>query len=168
MSVLPLLEWIQGTEISEGIRGSFWIFAVVQALHLVTLSMLAGSILIVDLRLLGRGITEQPVKVVAQDAQPWLIAALFGMLLTGVPQFISDALKGVQPSLLQGEDGIPSPGAPLHVHPAPQRHAGGRWAREACLAHGRGHRVDRAMVGRGGLGPTDRIVLRGARCSNQM
>src|SRR5687767_8174509 len=93
MSVLPLLEWIQATEVSEGIRGSFWIFAVVQALHLVTLSMLAGSILIVDLRLLGRGITEQPVKVVAQDAQPWLIAALFGMLLTGLPQFISDALK---------------------------------------------------------------------------
>jgi hypothetical protein len=93
MSVLPFLEWIQATEVSEGIRGSFWIFAVVQALHLVTLSMLAGSILIVDLRLLGRGITEQPVKVVAQDAQPWLIAALFGMLLTGLPQFISDALK---------------------------------------------------------------------------
>ena len=93
MSLLPLFEWIQGTAISEGIRGSFWIFAVVQALHLVTLSMLAGSILIVDLRLLGRGITEQPVKVVAQDAQPWMIAALFGMLLTGVPQFISDATK---------------------------------------------------------------------------
>ena len=93
MSVLPFLEWIQGTELSAGIRGSFWIFAVVQSLHLVMLSVLAGSILIVDLRLLGRGITEQPVKVVAQDAQPWMIAALFGMLLTGVPQFISDALK---------------------------------------------------------------------------
>ena len=93
MSLLPFLEWIQGTGLSEGIRGSFWIFAVVQALHLVMLSVLAGSILIVDLRLLGRGITEQPVKVVAQDAQPWLIAALVGMLLTGVPQFISDALK---------------------------------------------------------------------------
>jgi hypothetical protein len=93
MPVLPLLEWIEGTDISAAIRGSFWIFAVVQALHLVTLSVLAGSILIVDLRLLGRGITEQPVKVVAQDAQPWLVGALFGMLLTGVPQFISAATK---------------------------------------------------------------------------
>ena len=89
----PLLEWIQGSAISAAMRESFWIFAVVQALHLVTLSLLAGSILIVDLRLLGRGLTEQPVKVVAQDAQPWLLAALFGMLLTGVPQFISDASK---------------------------------------------------------------------------
>ena len=93
MSLLPLFEWIEGTGISEAIRGSFWIFAVVQALHLVTLTMLAGSLLIVDLRLLGRGITEQPVKVVAQDAQPWLVAALFGMLLTGLPQLISGATK---------------------------------------------------------------------------
>jgi hypothetical protein len=93
MSLLPLFQWVEGTGISVAIRGSFWVFAVVQALHLVTLSMLAGSLLIVDLRLLGRGVTEQPLKVVAQDAQPWLIAALFGMLLTGVPQLISNATK---------------------------------------------------------------------------
>jgi hypothetical protein len=91
--LLPFFEWVESTGISTGIRESFWIFAFVQALHLVTLTMLAGSILLVDLRLLGRGVTEQPVKVVARDAQPWLFAGLFGMLLTGMPQFISAATK---------------------------------------------------------------------------
>jgi len=93
MSLLPLFEWVEGTGLSVAIRGSFWVFAFVQALHLVTLTLLAGSILIVDLRLLGRGITRQPVKVLAQDAQPWLMAALVGMLLTGMPQLVSNATK---------------------------------------------------------------------------
>ena len=78
---------------SKAINESSWIFALVQAFHLVSLGFLAGSLLMVDLRLLGRGFSQQPLATVARDARPWLIGSLVAMVLTGVPQFISLATK---------------------------------------------------------------------------
>ena len=89
----PYFEAIAGWPISRAINESTWIFAFVQALHLVGLALLAGSVLIVDLRLLGKGLTHQPVAKVATDARPWLIWSIVFMIATGVPQFISLATK---------------------------------------------------------------------------
>ena len=79
--------------VSRAINESSWIFAVVQAFHLVSLGFLAGSLLMVDLRLLGRGFSQQPTARIARDARPWLIGSMVAMVLTGVPQFISLATK---------------------------------------------------------------------------
>jgi hypothetical protein len=79
--------------VSRAINESSWIFALVQAFHLVMLAFLAGAVLVVDLRLLGRGFSQQPVARVARDARPWLIWSIVGMVVTGVPQFISLATK---------------------------------------------------------------------------
>ena len=70
---------------SRAINESSWLFAVVQAFHLVSLGFLAGSLLMVDLRLLGRGFSQQPLAAVARDARPWLIGSLVAMVATGVP-----------------------------------------------------------------------------------
>jgi hypothetical protein len=85
--------WIASWPISKAINESSWIFAVVQAFHLVSLGFLAGSLLLVDMRLLGRGFSQQPTARVARDARPWLIGSMIAMVLTGVPQFISLATK---------------------------------------------------------------------------
>ena len=79
--------------VSRAINESSWIFPLVQAFHLVALGFLAGSVLMVDLRLLGKGFSQQPIARVAQDARPWLLGSLVAMVLTGIPQFISLATK---------------------------------------------------------------------------
>lgn len=79
--------------ISQAIGASIWIYPTVQALHLVFLALLAGSILIVDLRLLGFGMTSQPLSQVAKDARPWLIIGLIGMICTGVPQLMQNSTR---------------------------------------------------------------------------
>src|SRR5215210_6356778 len=84
---------IAGWAVSRAINESSWIFAIVQAFHLVALGFLAGAVLLVDLRLLGRGFSQQPVARVARDATPWLIGSIVAMALTGIPQFISLATK---------------------------------------------------------------------------
>jgi hypothetical protein len=89
----PYFEAIAAWDISRAINESTWIFAIVQALHLVGLALLAGAVLIVDLRLLGKGLTHMPVAKVARDARPWLIWSIAAMVVTGVPQFISIATK---------------------------------------------------------------------------
>lgn len=90
---LPFFEWLEANPISVAIRGSVWFYAVDQSLHLVALAVFAGAVLIVDLRLLGRGLREQSVAQVAGDAQPWLIGGFLALAATGIPQVMSNAMK---------------------------------------------------------------------------
>jgi hypothetical protein len=84
---------IASLPVSRAINESSWIFPLVQAFHLVALGFLAGAVLMVDLRLLGRGFAQQPVARVAREARPWLIWSLVAIVVTGVPQFMSLATK---------------------------------------------------------------------------
>jgi len=89
----PMFQWISELAVSRAIGESLWIYPMVQAIHLVFLAILAGAILMVDLRLLNRGFTNQPVAQVARDARPWLIGGFLGMLATGVPQLMQNAMR---------------------------------------------------------------------------
>jgi hypothetical protein len=85
--------WLGELPVSKFIGESLWIYPVIQAFHLVFLAILAGAILIVDLRLLGTGMTRQPVATVARDAGGWLAFGLVGMVLTGVPQLMQNSMR---------------------------------------------------------------------------
>ncbi|HET9360165.1 MAG TPA: DUF6644 family protein [Vicinamibacterales bacterium] len=89
----PFFEWLGALPISQFIGSSIWIYPLVQAFHLVCLALLAGAILVVDMRLLGLGLTTRPVSQVARDARPWLIAGLIGMVCTGLPQLLQNASR---------------------------------------------------------------------------
>ena len=93
MPLLPFFEWCETTAISEAIKTSPWAFAVIESIHLLGLGILGGSILVVDLRMLGLGLRHQRIADLARDAQPWLIGSLAVMLLTGSALFLSEALK---------------------------------------------------------------------------
>jgi uncharacterized membrane protein YhdT len=86
-------KWCEQTWIGETIRSSSWLFPVIEAFHLVGLGVLAGAVLIVDLRLLGIGLKDQPVSELAEEADPWLIGSIALMLSSGVSLFLSEATK---------------------------------------------------------------------------
>ena len=86
----PFFRWLGDFEVSKAIGESLWIYPTIQAFHLVFLAILAGAVLIVDIRLLGRGMVKQPLSQVARDAMPWLLIGLVGMALTGIPQLMSN------------------------------------------------------------------------------
>jgi hypothetical protein len=66
---------------------------VLEAIHLLGLCLLGGALLVVDLRMLGLGLTSQRIAALARDARPWLTAGIAVMILTGVPLFLSEAIK---------------------------------------------------------------------------
>jgi Ca2+/H+ antiporter len=70
---------------------SVWLFALTEAAHLLALAVVGCAVLIVDLRMLGWGLTRQPVAHVAKEVRPWLIGSLAGMATTGFVMFISAA-----------------------------------------------------------------------------
>ena len=89
----PFFEWMGQTWVSKAISASIWIYPLDQAIHLVFVALFAGAVLIVDLRLLGWGMKEQPLAQVARDAQRWLIGGLLGLAVTGIPQLIQNASR---------------------------------------------------------------------------
>jgi len=93
MSLLSFVQWCYQTAIGEGIRDSIWLFPVIEAFHLVGLGLTAGAVLVVDLRLLGAGLTKQPVARLAADTQPWLLGSLALMLTSGGLLFLAEATK---------------------------------------------------------------------------
>lgn len=78
-----LFDWIEHTGIGTAVRDSLWQFAAIEAVHLLALAVIGGAVLIVDLRLLGWTLRRQPVKQIARDVEPWLLASLITMLVTG-------------------------------------------------------------------------------------
>jgi putative copper export protein len=92
--LLPLFTWMGNSALTLFVRDStVWIFAFVQVLHLVSLAVFAGGVLIVDLRLLGGGMRDRPIAQVASDARPWLVWGFIGLVVTGVPQLFANSIK---------------------------------------------------------------------------
>jgi hypothetical protein len=59
----------------------------------VGLSLLGGALLVVDFRLLGVGLRDATIAELNRQARPWLLAAIAVMLATGIPLFLSEAIK---------------------------------------------------------------------------
>jgi hypothetical protein len=93
MDLLPFFEWCETTTLGLLVRESVWRFPVFEAVHLLGLCLLGGSLLLVDLRLLGTGLTGTPVSTLARQARPWLMTAVVVMIATGLLLFLSESVK---------------------------------------------------------------------------
>jgi hypothetical protein len=91
--LLPYFEWMESLWLGQFIVGSNWLFPVIESVHLLALALLGGSVLVVDMRLLGVGLRNYDVREIARDARPWMVAALVMMVATGVPLFLSEPIK---------------------------------------------------------------------------
>lgn len=93
MDLFPLFEWFEATRIGVAIRESLWLFPVIECFHLLALALIGGNVLVVDLRLLGLGLRGQTSGDLARNLHPWLVGGLAAMVATGVPMFLSEAIK---------------------------------------------------------------------------
>jgi hypothetical protein len=93
MSLLEFCQWLQYSPLLVAMRGSPWLFPVIATLHLMGLSVIGGAVLLVDLRLLGLGLRDQPVAQLARDAERWLFRGLYVMVGTGILLFMCFATK---------------------------------------------------------------------------
>ena len=93
MSLLPFFEFCEQSAVGEAIRNSLWLFPVIESVHLLALTVIGGSVLVVDMRLFGLGLRSQPVAQLSRDAQPWLMGSLVVMFASGIPLFLSEAIK---------------------------------------------------------------------------
>src|SRR3974390_777192 len=89
----PLLQWLYETPMATAIRESGSLFPWIESVHVLAITLVVGSISIVDLRLLGlvwkgRAISRLLAEVLPLTWTAFVVAAITGSLL-----FSSNAVK---------------------------------------------------------------------------
>ena len=79
-----LFEWMSEFPSSIALRESQYTMPWVFVLHVVSMCMFAGTILMMDLRLLGIGHMQTPFSQVQRRLFPWQIAAMIFSTATGL------------------------------------------------------------------------------------
>ena len=73
-----------------------WVFPVVQSIHLIGLTMLVGTICLMDFRILGAAMRSRSVSDLSETLAPWTSTGLLTVLITGPVMFGSDPGRYVQ------------------------------------------------------------------------
>jgi hypothetical protein len=81
---------LEASAFGAALRDSAWLFPAVKAVHLTGISMLLGSIAVLDLRLLGFR-RSFPVRKLASHVLPWSIGSFALILPSGLAMFVAHA-----------------------------------------------------------------------------
>ena len=79
--------WLNGTAWSVALRESLFVWPVVEATHVVTIMLFVGTIIIVDLRLLGVTFRDVAVSEMTARILPWTVAGFALMAVSGALLF---------------------------------------------------------------------------------
>jgi hypothetical protein len=93
MNLLGMCEWLDGTRFGLALRMSNWFFPAFDTIHTLGIVLVAGTIMLVDLRLLGITLRKEPVAGVVQRIVPWTLTGFALMFVTGALLFSSEAVK---------------------------------------------------------------------------
>jgi hypothetical protein len=92
MAVEQALTWLQDLNFPTEIRESVWLFPTIETVHVFALVLVVGSIMTVDLRLLGLTNRERPFSELAGEMLPWTWTAFAIAASAGLLMFSSKAL----------------------------------------------------------------------------
>ena len=93
MSLLEFMKWLETTSVSVGIRESTLLFPFLEGSHVLFLALSVGTILALDLRLVGWGMKKTPVSVIFEQLRPWSLIGFAMMFITGILLFWSEPVK---------------------------------------------------------------------------
>ena len=86
--------WLAATPPSVFIQvHNAWTIPVIQSIHIVGIALVMGSVLMIDLRILGWAETDQSVGQTARRFGPWLTGALWLMLASGLLMVIGQPTR---------------------------------------------------------------------------
>jgi len=91
--LLHFCQWVDSTRLSAVLRQSTWMFPALDVIHTLGIVLVAGTIMLVDLRLLGLTLRSEPAAGVIERIVPWTLWGFALMFVTGALLFCSEAVK---------------------------------------------------------------------------
>ncbi len=111
------------------IRDSQYGMPIVQSVHLVGLTLLLATVLVLNLRLAGGALKDSSLDWLAQQLRPWMIAGLVVVVLSGALIFVGTPEKYLASNPFRVKMAHACPGDTVPVrHAPPVRRAGFRAA----------------------------------------
>ncbi len=89
----PMLVALEKSSIGQTISRSIWVFPAIEMLHMFGIVALVGATSILDLRLMGLMLREEPVTKLAHTTLRWAWIGATMMIVTGGLMFVSEATK---------------------------------------------------------------------------
>jgi hypothetical protein len=87
-------EWLSTTGLSVFIQHhNGWMIPTIQSIHIVGISLVLGSVLMIDLRVLGWAGTDQTLRQTTNRFGPWLVGALVLQLVTGLLMVVGEPVR---------------------------------------------------------------------------
>jgi hypothetical protein len=71
--------------------GATWLFPLFNSLHVISITLMLGALLMLDLRLAGMAARVYPYQILSRDFMPWIWLAFLVALVTGAGLFITRA-----------------------------------------------------------------------------
>jgi hypothetical protein len=84
---------LNDTQLATAIRESEIVFPLIETVHVLAIALLAGTVAIVDLRLLGLILKRERVSQVAGQILPLTWVGFVAMIASGVLLFLAEASK---------------------------------------------------------------------------
>jgi hypothetical protein len=84
--VEKLLACLQASAMGEAMRGSLWLYPIVEIFHITGFVLLVGSVTMFDLRVLGCA-RALPVRALGRHLLPWSVASLLLVIPAGLMMF---------------------------------------------------------------------------------
>ena len=81
---------IEGSALGVAMRQWLWLYPAVEVVHLAGIALLVGSIVVLDMRLLGFSRTL-PVRRLAAHVLPWTLGSFALILPSGLAMFVAHA-----------------------------------------------------------------------------
>ncbi len=91
--ILPACKYFDQSAIADFIKDSLFIVPWAGVIHLLSIALLGGAILMVDMRVLGSGIRSQTPHQINQVVRPITIAALALAILSGATMAFGELMK---------------------------------------------------------------------------
>ena len=86
---------LEASALGQAMRQWLWLYPSVEVVHLVGIALLFGSIVVLDLRLLGLS-RQIPVRVLARHVLPWSAASFLLIIPSGFLMFTAHASEFVE------------------------------------------------------------------------
>ncbi|MDP1932720.1 MAG: hypothetical protein Q8L60_14810 [Gammaproteobacteria bacterium] len=93
MELISFFEWMETSALGQIGKTYGGVYALGQSLHLMSLALLGGTVLVTDLRLLNVLLRDVPSEVVVESTHKWFKVAVSLMIATGIFMAAAVALR---------------------------------------------------------------------------
>jgi hypothetical protein len=91
MTLQAVWEALETSPLGDFVASSAWAFPTIEAVHVIAIVTVVGTVAIMDLRLLGLASTSWTVTQMSKDTLRWIWAAFVTAAVTGTLLFVSKA-----------------------------------------------------------------------------